>query len=547
MVIPRLHVFPLILALAALNGAAEGSDSDDTEPVPADTAPVVIMAPEGPVFAEVRISVDGRPYRTWVTEFLADKTDANRDGRLSMTELGLIPTRLLQQTSARTAQRAMKRSTGLKNATSVPLRKFTSWFARDLGQSFNVIAGAVQASEAVRLASLIDSNGDGSVSREELATGTYALRFRDLDDDQTFSASELLPFRDPRNQQAAVVPDAADLPFVQLADDEAVKRAAKQIVTRYGQDGSVSKAAFRLPELVAAELPDALSESECHKFLKAPFWHLTIEILLSDKPNRSDVRIRIPETSRELCAVKPDRRGRARLIVGEMPIEVRARGGAVRARSFLTSFVLQYFSITDGDKNGYLTADEFPGLQQRMAQQGMPVEFSDADLNGDEMLFRNEVEMFIERDAIATQSRIEVSVRQDGKTLFKILDRNNDRRLSHRELLQGFDALLEFDLNEDDRITESELGTAYVLEIGLGQAESLRMDAMMQNANMGMQSTDAILPGVDGLEGPEWFRRMDRNQDRDVSVREFLGPRSIFDDLDSDKDGLLSASEAEAL
>jgi hypothetical protein len=69
----------------------------------------------------------------------------------------------------------------------------------------------------------------------------------------------------------------------------------------------------------------------------------------------------------------------------------------------------------------------------------------------------------------------------------------------------------------------------------------------MQAMGVATRSTDAILPGVSGLSGPEWFRRMDRNQDRDVSYREFLAPRSIFEQLDKDSNGLLSATEAEAL
>ena len=72
------------------------------------------------------------------------------------------------------------------------------------------------------------------------------------------------------------------------------------------------------------------------------------------------------------------------------------------------------------------------------------------------------------------------------------------------------------------------------------------MDSM-QNMSMMARSTDAVLPGVSGLSGPEWFRRMDRNQDRDVSSREFLGPRALFKKLDKDDDGLLSADEAEQL
>lgn len=540
---PRLAC---ILVTAAVVSQPLAS-ADEQLDIPADSAPLVIMAPKGPVIAEMRISVDGKPYRTWVTEFLSKKTDANADGRLTMTELKLIPARLLQQTKARTAKRAMRKATGLKNAQSVPLRKFTSWFSHELEQSFNVIAGAVQASEAVRLAALIDGDGDGGITRKELTEGTHSMRFRDLDDDQTFSASELLPFRDPRNQQAAVVPDAADLPFVQLGDDDSIKRAAEQIVTRYGADGKVERSVLRLPDTALPPKSEKLTTEECVHLLKSPTFHLVMNVVLFDVPNRSHLLISIPETSAAFCNYSTTRRGRGSLIIDDMRIDVRARGGAQKTRGYLTSFVLQYFAVGDEDKNGYLTEEEFPGVQQRLAQNGMNAQFADADLDGDEMLQRNELKMFIERDAIATQSRIEVSIRQDGKTLFKLLDKNTDRRLSHRELLEGFDALLEYDLDKDERVTESELGTAYALDIGLGQTDALRMDTMMQGNGMGMQSTDAILPGVANLDGPEWFRRMDRNQDRDVSLREFLGPHDIFTSLDKNKDGLLNAEEAEAL
>jgi Ca2+-binding EF-hand superfamily protein len=46
--------------------------------------------------------------------------------------------------------------------------------------------------------------------------------------------------------------------------------------------------------------------------------------------------------------------------------------------------------------------------------------------------------------------------------------------------------------------------------------------------------------------GPEWFRKMDRNGDGDVSPREFLGTDEQFRAIDADGDGLISVEEAEA-
>jgi len=529
---------------------AQQNDSKPSQPETIERTVMVIMAPGGPVLAEMKISVDTQPYRSWVTGFLAKRVDLNSDDQLTVEEIALIPERLLQQTQARSAKIALQKSARNKTAESVSTNDFNIWFASQLSRSFDLIAGAVQASEAVRLAALIDANGDGKVSREEVANGGYSLRFRDLDDDQTFSATELMPFRDPRNQQAAVVPDVANLPFVQLGDQSSIERTANQIVTRYGDGTNVKLNALRQPleQLTQfdADHNNTFNAAELQQFLQQPSVHLKMDIQLADAANASDVLFEISEAAATFCKVEPLRRGRAKLIVDDMPIELRSRGGSKSSRGFMVNFLLQRMSSYDADKNGYLSEDEFPEMQQQMAQIQVNGTFSEVDINGDAMLFRDEIKTYIERDAIATQSRIEVSVKQDGKTLFKLIDRNVDRRLSARELSTGFEALLEYDLNGDQFLTESELGTAYTLQIGLGQAASLRMDTM---SLMGManRTADAILPGVAGLNGPEWFKRMDRNQDRDVSFREFLGTRALFDQLDLNKDNLLSADEAELL
>jgi hypothetical protein len=38
---------------------------------------------------------------------------------------------------------------------------------------------------------------------------------------------------------------------------------------------------------------------------------------------------------------------------------------------------------------------------------------------------------------------------------------------------------------------------------------------------------------------------MDRNNDGDLTWKEFLGPRHVFDQLDTDHDGLIDPQEAE--
>ena len=43
---------------------------------------------------------------------------------------------------------------------------------------------------------------------------------------------------------------------------------------------------------------------------------------------------------------------------------------------------------------------------------------------------------------------------------------------------------------------------------------------------------------------PVWFRKMDKNDDGDISPREWLGTDEDFAKIDADGDGLISAAEA---
>ena len=101
-----------------------------------------------------------------------------------------------------------------------------------------------------------------------------------------------------------------------------------------------------------------------------------------------------------------------------------------------------------------------------------------------------------------------------------------------------------YDFNEDSKFADAELGTEFVLAISLGRPEFRRTSGQSDTMSMQMGAGDAILPGAESMRGQEWFRRMDRNQDGDVSPREFLGTAQQFVQIDSDGDKLISADEA---
>lgn len=168
-----------------------------------DQATLVILTPAGPVFAELRISVAKIPYRTWVGRFLAQQMDINKDGLLNESELNLLTDNVRQlagisgQVAAalkssdvssppmtddgKTSAKASDQSSS-KAAVEDPIttRAFADWLHSRLPRAFDLIAQPQPADDAVRLASMIDSDGNGVVTPEELQTTFRTLRFRDL-------------------------------------------------------------------------------------------------------------------------------------------------------------------------------------------------------------------------------------------------------------------------------------------------------------------------------------------------------------------------------
>lgn len=516
-----------------------------------DKATVVIMAPGGPVLTELRISVARVPYRQWVGQFLAKQLDQNRSGTLTPEELSLTPTGLLTQLNVNSTASLMQQITGEQAASEVTHAAFAEWIRHHLPKSFSVSALPSDADDAVRLSSLVDTDLDGSVSQEELQAAGRTLRFRDLDDDQTFSISELLPYRDPRTQDARLAPDVASLPFFEVTDAVSAARAAERILARYGTEHRLPVESLRVDDRRAVGIADdvaTLSLTELTQLLQTPPFHATIDVRLSDLAGNSLVSVHLNDQAKQFCETTSPRPGQIALVADGMPITIVARGGGANNRAYLRGFLGQNFLMSDTDKNQYLDASEFAAIADKLQQSGAAPDFAAIDRDSDQMVIRDELFAYVDREVTTASSRIEVTVEQDGKTLFGLLDVNQDRRLCVRELQNGFRQLQPWDATGDGRLADDELGIEYVLTIGLGRSEIRRTSSTSMAAMQmrGPGATDAILPGSGTLQGPEWFRRMDRNQDGDVSEREFFGTRSMFSEMDQNGDQLIGSDEATA-
>ena len=514
-----------------------------------DRATLIVLAPVGPVFVDLHLTVSRIPYREWVARFLATDMDLDQSGRLDGTELRLLTDGTRTLAGVKDSAEILKAMNAVTDDVAVD--DFIVWLRNRIPRAFDLIAQPQAADDAVRLASLLDTDYDGAISEEELKSASRTLRFRDLDNDETFSVSELLPYRDPRSQNAAVAPDAVSLPFFHVIDHESAQRAAARIAQRYGHDGQIPAELLRQHGGIngVPNSPNrAMMIDDVLAVIEMPQFHMMMEVSLSVKANTSTIKVAIDREASVFC--KPDAKqkfGEYSLTIDGLPLKVTAFGGYANDRRSTQGFLGQTFVMSDGDRNQYLDESEFPGMMEALNRSGVRAEFTAVDLDGDTMVTREEVFSFARRDQMAAANRVEVSVKQDGKTLFGLLDKNSDRRLSAREVRSGGEVLKTYDFNQDNRFADSELGTEFVLAFSLGRPEFRRKSGQTDLMSMQTGAGDAILPRSDSLSGPEWFRRMDRNQDGDVSSREFLGLAQQFVQIDSDSDKLISADEAMAI
>jgi Ca2+-binding EF-hand superfamily protein len=188
-----------------------------------------------------------------------------------------------------------------------------------------------------------------------------------------------------------------------------------------------------------------------------------------------------------------------------------------------------------GDQK-YLTKDK---LQENPYISFLVNVFDEADRNGDGKLTLEELKTFFEAITGGPNSQTYVTIVDQGRSLFSLIDTNHDNRLSQREVLNFAKNFSKFDKNGDGSIERSELPRQFRMSVSQGPSNG-RFG--VQIVNFGGRGNQVIRSVG---KGPIWFQKMDRNKDGDVSRREFLGSPEEFKEIDEDGDGLISAEEAQ--
>ena len=504
---------------------------------------LVFFAEGGPVLLHIDLSISGKKlgdYRRGIIEKKFRQLDVDSSGALEDAEASNVPTLGQVESNAPTVQEKWSELDKSPKDGQLSLDEMATHYQAAMGQPFSLTRRVKEQFEEVDLFSKLDTDGDGAVSTAELTDGLQSLIKLDLDDDETISAAELAPLFDPSNRQIAIstTEDSQEAyPFLLLAGQANLDMVSQKLIEEYDREeegkksGGLSKSEIASTwETIAsfdADKDGELSQAELKKALQQEAYPVELSIRLPNfgraKVTQADVKLtRLPTN-------------RLDVNLGHQIVEFVAKKWSSDVSNSISFYKIDFLR-KDGDKNSYLDQNEFGAMNIPGAT------FASCDIDGDGKVYSAEMQSFLTESVALSRARLVMKIENDRQSLFKLLDVNVDRRLSHREFVDGYREMLKNDGNQDGRLSPKELESRYKVSIEL--ARTSLFERATQNR---MATANATSPRLEqSTEGPEWFRRMDVNRDGDVSRREFLGPASQFVDLDVNGDGFLVASEAEA-
>jgi len=582
-------------------GAVPGTPGDDVQDL-------IYFGPTRAIVIRLHLRIDGQPFsdfRTIAARRIFDMIDVDGNGVLEGKELAGIPAADLLEAAAgkrtgsttsgtgsgapglQVGSSAAAKSTGGRAASATQSnrgpsgadrRSFTpdtlaAYVLPHLGSPFALAVNSVGMSagkeqvpsvngyqEAIRLdmasfLAVLDADGDGRVTMAECARVDNLFRMFDLNDDETISRTEIAEVAAAKNS-AGMEPSASlsgvatrVLPIDRRGSRTQLVRKLLQCYGRTSPDRTTGRVA-RDGTLSAAELgisPDALAnfdknrdgrldEREAADWLADPTPQFELDVALPKKSLQSPavvVRHGTKAMDAEGVSMRQAADGVVVLQIGQVPIQLRAAESPPRPVS-RTAYHKSLFKRADRDNNDYLDANELASTDQGLG----PDEFKAIDRDHNGMIFENEWLAFMALHDILAEHRITLTLSTPATDPVTQFDSNGDGRLSRSELIRALATIKSWDVNHDGRISADEIPTRFEGTFHLGtlpkQASRRAMSEMRP-------------PAAPPSTAPAWFQKMDRNRDGEVSLREFLGPLSVFRRLDANHDGYLDADEARSL
>ncbi len=544
----------MVVALSAAppqEPAAAGSESDTARQL-------IFLAENRPIFLRLRVMSQGRSFEaSWIDSVrtLYASLDRNGDGILTTKEAD--PTVLTA--FVRLATGATVLTTPLEPDVHPKDGKVSidelAEALRPLLGPFRLQVGRQAIGRTDALFDQLDRDKDGELTRPELAAIAGSLRPLDLDDNAMVTADELEPYSsaafNPIVDASADrrAPFTALPPVVELVAGESSFRPARLLLKKYDKgkgdvpgrpDSKLSPTEFAIdPDAFASadsNGDDALDTDELRKLLARPPVDLPLDVTLSlEASGRTTVRAEAGGALSKGAQVRRLADGDVEFAVGQVRLDIHVDDGNTAAEA-ARRVVQQLFKAADANKDGYLEGKEQATINGPQFPLAGLSETIDRDADG--KIYVKELNAFADRQIEAARSRVVMTTDDQGRAIFGIVDLDRDRRLGAREVMRTVDRVMSWDGNGDGRVSPDEIPYHFQVTIARSGLPGLTGEGVGTSVPRSMTATPAA--------GPDWFQKMDRNHDGDVSRREFLGPRDQFDRLDRDNDGLIDADEAMA-
>jgi Ca2+-binding EF-hand superfamily protein len=548
----------LVLALATASPRDPGPAAAESD----GTRQLIFLAENRPIFVRLRVASGGRPFdASWVelVNSVHATLDTNGDGTVTTKEADTkVLTALVRLATGAAAFATPPELDTHPKDGKVSIDELAEVLRPILGPfRLQVARQAIGRTDA--LFDHLDRDKDGELTRPELAAIAGSLRPLDLDDNGMITPDELEPYNSPAF--AALMEQSSDRqarftglpPVVEIVAGESSLRLARLLLKRYDKgkgdvpgrpDNKLSPEEFAIdPDAFAnadANGDGALDTNELRKLLAGNPVDLTLEITLAPEASgRAAVRVDAGGALAKGTQVRRLADGAVEFAIGQIRLDVVVDDGnaaAEEARRILE----QRFKAADASKDGYLDGKELAAIDTA----GSPLAGLKAviDRDSDGKIYLKELMDFADRQQAAARARLVMTTSDQGRAIFGILDLDKDRRLGAREVMRTVDRVMSWDSSGDGRVSADEIPYHFLVRIARSGLAGLTGDSVAA----GVPRLLAATPAAGASAGPDWFQKMDRNHDGDVSRREFLGPRAQFDRLDRDNDGLIDPDEAKA-